>query len=679
MDGSGSATERVVGSRQVDTAGAGAGSGQGALAGRRVSPIPEGAPGRTSQQSPRAGGIASAEVKFKPIDSRQTTASPTPKCGPDSPSGQAREGLAPEQPPQSAGWQVRERRLPWLTPDEEAARRRFDAKVDELLDRDDVPGHQSDSLYAVADILSQVEDETLSVDELLERARRGWLNPQDWRKLSSLLHLNRHDLRLYQARQATELSGLVEAALLSVTDATLARESLQRLADSHNYLTSSGLPWADLVRRIETILPIGPGKPVAVDSRFVPGRLLRARLADGLPSGDSAAASPEARYRHVADLEQTNLANDLGEPLFSALRHRVIGAPELDGGMLTRLADHELKALVGTLPIGEARMPRADSTEEQQAAYRCRRIRDEPEFAEHCAEAMRTEACRGRARELAATALVSDRQQLQWALGGEIARVQMFSISLLQADDFETWSAQRDALAELESGSPLKLRVRGVTGEPCTILANVEVRQFALSAVREKLDANPLYAAPRERAGRLQAMTDLLGDENSRDLGGAVVASVEAIESQVQEMGHGVQGLEDDHLQSVQEHGDDHPASLDIGHALVRQKEDRDFMARRARTLREAGQQLKALWLAEGDWPAGGEAHRLAAARLALAAHLMGETPLLSYSGDRQSVAQLDAEVKFIATVADHQDGRLLDVDADKVAWKPARSDFPPQ
>ena len=574
---------------------------------------------------------------------------------------------------------MRERRLPWLTPDEEAARRGFDAKVDELLDADDLTDQQTDSLYAVADILSQVEDETRSVDKLLERARTGWLNSQDWRKLSSLLRSNRHDLHIYTSRLAAELGGLVEASVLSVTDATLARESLQRLADSHNYLTSSGLPWADLVRRIETILPIGPGKPVAVDSRFVPGGLLRARLADGLPSGDSADASPEARYRHVADLEQTNLANHLGEPLFSALRHRVIGAPELDRGMLTRLADHELKALVGTLPIGEARMPRADSTEEQQAAYRCSRIRDDPEFAEHCAWAMRTEVCRGSARELAATALLTDPQQLQWGLGGEIARVHLFSVSLLQADDFETWSAQRDALDELESGSPLELRVHGVTGEPCTILANVEVRQFALSAGREKLDANPLYAAPRERAGRLKAMTGLLGDENSRDLGGAVVASVEAMELQVRDASHDLYALEEDHLQSVQEHGDDHPASLDIGHALVRQKEDRDFMARRARTLRETGQQLKALWLAGGDWPAGAEAHRLAASRLALAAHLMGETPLLSCSGDRQPVAQLDAEVKFIATVADHQDGRLLEVDADKVVWMQARRDFSPQ
>ncbi|MCY4563299.1 MAG: hypothetical protein OXE40_02330, partial [Gammaproteobacteria bacterium] len=416
-------------------------------------------------------------MKCTPVGSRETEAFPSSEGGPGSPSGQGGGGQAPELRPQSPRSQIRERRLPWLTLQEEAARRLFDAKVDELLDADGLTDRQTDSLYAIADILSHVEDETRSVDELLERARTGWLNSQDWRKLSSLLRSIRRDLHVYRSRLAAELGGLVEAGVLSAADATLARESLQRLAETHDYLTSSDLPWADLVRRIETRLPIGPGKPVAVDSRFVSGRLLRAGLADGLPSDDSA----EAWYRHVADLDQTNLANDLGEPLFSGLRHRVIGAPELEGGILTRLTDHELKALVGSLYIGEASVQLADTVRERQVAYCCGRIRSEPEFAEQCAEAMRTEACRGRARELAAMALVTDQQQLEWALGGQIARVRLFSISLLQADDFETWTAQRDALAELESGSPLELRVRGVTGEPCTVLANFEVRQIGPS------------------------------------------------------------------------------------------------------------------------------------------------------------------------------------------------------
>ena len=677
MDGTGSATERLVGSRQVDTVGTSAAPVQGALGGWRVSPVPDPAP--SIQQSRQAGETAGADVQRKPMDSREAKASPVSEGGREPPSGQAREGRPPEQRPQSSPSQTPERRLPWLTPDEETARRRFDARVDALLDEDDVSEHQSQSLYAVADILSQVEAEILSVDKLLERARTEWLGQEEWRKLSSLLRSNKHDLPLYRSRLAAELGRLVQGGVLSAAEATLASGSLQRLADTHDYLTSSGLPCADLVRRIESKLPTGPGKQVAVDSRFVSGRLLRAGLAEGLPLHDGAGASPEARYRHVADLDQTNLANSLGEPLFQALRHRVIGAPELDGGMLRRLADDDLKAFVGTLSIGAAGIPLSGPARESRAADLCGRIRADPDVAERCAAAMRTEAGRGSARELAALALAANPQQLQWALGGETAQVRLVAISLVQADDFEAWTAQRDALAELESASPLELRVQGVTGEPCTVLADVQVRQFSLSAEQEKLDANPLYASPRERSGRLKAFADLLGGENSRELGGAAMAGVDAIESHVQEMGHSVRGLEDQYLQSVQEHGGDHPESLDIGHALIREKEDRDFMARRARTLREAGQQLKALWMAEGDWPAGADVHRLAASRLALAAYLMGEMPLLSCNGDRQPIAELDAEVKFIAAVADHQGGHLLELDADEVVWMAARRDFSSQ
>ena len=257
MDGSGSATERVVESRQADTAGAGVASDQGALGSRRVSPISEGAPGPSIQQGRQAGEIAGADVKCKPMGSRETEALPSSGGSPGSPSGQGGSGQAPERRPQSPPSQMRERRLPWLAPHEEAARRRFDAKVDDLLDADGTTDRQSESLCAVADILSQVEDETRSVDNLLERARSGWLSPQDWRKMSSLFRSNRHDLNIYRSRLAAELSGLVEAGVLSAADAALARQSLQRLAETHGYLTSSDLPWADLVRRIDTKLPIG--------------------------------------------------------------------------------------------------------------------------------------------------------------------------------------------------------------------------------------------------------------------------------------------------------------------------------------------------------------------------------------------------------------------------------------
>ena len=313
------------------------------------------------------------------------------------------------------------------------------------------------SLYAVADVLSHVEQETLQADDLLKQSRTEWLRTDEWRKLSCLIRGNKHALPLYRSRLNVELDRLVEWGALSSADASLVKESMQRLADTHSYLTSDDLPWANVCRRIETLLPIGPGKRVALDSRIVSGRALRGHLAGAYPSDDSAVPW-ETRYKHVARLTQTNLANDKGQSIFSAIRHRVIGAPELCGELLGRLADDELKALVGALHIREENTDAAAGARELQIADCCLRIRNDPEFARRCAETMRIQACRDMARELAATALVADRAQWQWALGGETAELNLFSVSLLKPGDIETWAGQQNALAELNQGDPVELQ-----------------------------------------------------------------------------------------------------------------------------------------------------------------------------------------------------------------------------
>ena len=171
-------------------------------------------------------------------------------------------------------------------------------------------------------------------------------------------------------------------------------------------------------------------------------------------------------------------------------------------------------------------------------------------------------------------------------------------------------------------------------------------------------------------------MRQLLGDENSPELGGEVMAGIGALNAARRELDEIEDDYNEDHTRAARDRGADHPETLEIGSIHSRVKEDLELIARRARTLEEAGKQLKALWLVEGDWPAGSDTHRHAAARLALVAHLMGETPLLSCMSDKDLTEQLDSEVKFLAAVADNQDGQLPPVDLDRVVWGSARSDF---
>ena len=65
----------------------------------------------------------------------------------------------------------------------------------------------------------------------------------------------------------------------------------------------------------------------------------------------------------------------------------------------------------------------------------------------------------------------------------------------------------------------------------------------------------------------------------------------------------------------------------------------------------------------------------MVASRLALIGHLMGETPVLRCV-DSRGAARLDAEVKFLATVADSNEGRLPPLHERPDAWRSARVQF---
>ena len=89
----------------------------------------------------------------------------------------------------------------------------------------------------------------------------------------------------------------------------------------------------------------------------------------------------------------------------------------------------------------------------------------------------------------------------------------------------------------------------------------------------------------------------------------------------------------------------------------------------------DAATQLKAVWAERGDRRGGGDPYKVVS-RLALVGHLMGETPLVNCKSGKDRTGQLDAEVKFLATVADQGDGRLPPVDEDMARWRAARTDF---
>ena len=100
-----------------------------------------------------------------------------------------------------------------------------------------------------------------------------------------------------------------------------------------------------------------------------------------------------------------------------------------------------------------------------------------------------------------------------------------------------------------------------------------------------------------------------------------------------------------------------------------------DTLERNARTLGRAARDVKTIWENKDYRRGGGDPYKMVS-RLALVSHLMGETPLFNCKSGKDRTGQLDAEVKFLATVADERDGRIPPVDRNMEVWRSARNDF---
>ena len=239
--------------------------------------------------------------------------------------------------------------------------------------------------------------------------------------------------------------------------------------------------------------------------------------------------------------------------------------------------------------------------------------------------------------EVAAAALTVDPEKARRALDGEAVAVDLYSISLLSASDSNKWIRQSTALFWLgksEEGAPVYLQSSDGTTRFCQV--KVRTRQFALSAAGGHV-LQPSYCKPQLE---LQA---LLGPMDQWHLGGLAQARVVEMKSRAEAL-----------------KGDTGPL-----------RDERQRLQRQARTLSEAGQQLKALWAKHGGWPrdADGDGQFKAAARVALLGHLMGATPLLN-SDDSNLVRQLDAETRFLATVANNSNGRVPPLDLSMDVWR---------
>ena len=117
------------------------------------------------------------------------------------------------------------------------------------------------------------------------------------------------------------------------------------------------------------------------------------------------------------------------------------------------------------------------------------------------------------------------------------------------------------------------------------------------------------------------------------------------------------------------------PGAVAAQREIAALTEQIDTLEKNAHTLDQAARDVKTIWENKDYRRGGGDPYKMVS-RLALVSHLMGETPLFNCKSGKDRTGQLDAEVKFLATVADEQRGRIPSVDRNMEVWRSARSDF---
>ena len=431
------------------------------------------------------------------------------------------------------------------------------------------------------------------------------------------------------------------------------------------------LPWQSIVRRVELPPEGGSTSTAVVESRVVPGTAFGSCLERGYSWEPDAPLVEKILSGHVPHLALTRLTGATGETLFRGLHQGFIGVPGLRPATLWSLPHDDLRRLVSDLVIDQepGKSPVAHST---RVEAHCRAINRSCVVAHWAAWTFKLKAGAAMFMESAAAALCSDPAKLQRAFEGAVkgknVDIELFDISLLGDRDVRSWAQHYNDYRFSETPHQLTLNLRGPDREFHRVAAKGSVRQFAFSVA----DQGPDFT---DYPGLNHCAVRLLGGMDSLDLGGDVRHRVEDLRARVRELGGEFVAAGHERVRTLPPGALEHRGGLQTRNRVAALQAEMARLDRQARALEQAGRQLKALWAEHDRWPTGADAYP-AAARLALVAYLMGETPVFSCASGRDCNKRLDAEVKVLATVTDCRGGQVPPADLDTDIWDTARTAF---
>ena len=381
------------------------------------------------------------------------------------------------------------------------------------------------------------------------------------------------------------------------------------------------------------------------------------------------------QYKHVPNMAHTELFDEGGNRLFSAVRHGVIDPYRLQPKNIRKLSDQQVSTMVDDLLVKTGRLERDGlSPEERTVDSVVARLRTDKTFAASMCEKMRDESSALMAKELLSATLVTNPQKKAAALENPGAAVPMDinSICLLTpdalrhkfgdgggGDERALLTRQSNALQSLD-GKEITLTIKDDQGNPqdVKVLPRIRTVNFGVNGG----GVGRMYGIPADMPGwrslmgwgfsselNNPALTDLLGPAN-RPLGGKAQQELDRIDARLAVL-------------QQDSPGEAAGAGAVSGgtSGLDRDQEIANLTAKREQ-ISVLTTQIKDIWKNKTFWSSGNEPYKMVS-RLAVLSNLISDATMFNCKSGKDRTGEEDNSAKYLAAYASLRGGAVAPPD----------------
>ena len=574
--------------------------------------------------------------------------------------------------------------VPWLTPMLNADRLSTNQALGNP-QRRERPVQAWEKLRGPFEQTIGIEKDLLEADALLEKSRTALLNESESRRLREIVAHYKDAAPRLMEQLGTMLLPLADDNDIDAHSGWLALDLLRRSESALEHFMRR--EWEEPRKVVKLELPIGEPRNLEVESRVVCGSELASHFPNGYPPCYGAESYEAPFFKHVPGLGHTSATNARGEVVYSGLCHDLVAlgllrssavlvaSERMDDAPNEWLTDC-IRECVKAKGNSELAGVTPDELTETLAAQVRALHRPALRFVD---THLRDVTARKMAEEITLAALVTDPSKLKRALAGEVVEVNLCWVADLlgvgeRMDSFLPFKA---AVGMAES-SPVELSVRTADGAVQTVKVDFKCRRFVFT-IPNAIWGNAFRPSEAEEVLE-SSWVKLLGPRGF-GLGGDAKASVDAMEVRIRELRDEIARLDQEPCR-VSAQGRLHSAdSAATSAERSAMNAELGRLEKKRHTLLSVGERLISFadcWrqIRFGPPEEQGPKYPQTLSMLALAGHLMGETPVLVRKGNN-GVKDLDANVKFLAAVADRGHG-LPPLGRD-AAWKECAKSFSAQ